>query len=152
MMSADIFICKLAHAIQLKWTFLTLKWAVFCQKILSDFSKIALNIMQLWEFCSKILTPIKSIRLIKINLSVWEAFSDNSYLFFCVHLVERVIKVEKPWFWIHSNFDFFFELHSSNLNFDFGRIWFLWPNSIKFDLKFIRIRPKLTNLGKFLTK
>jgi len=55
MMSADIFKRKRAHAIQLKWTFLTLKRAVFCLKIVSYFSKKAnpansnqnLNIMQL---------------------------------------------------------------------------------------------------------
>jgi len=55
MMSADIFKHKMAHAIQLKWTFLALKWAVFVLKIVSNFSKKAtlanskqnLNIMQL---------------------------------------------------------------------------------------------------------
>jgi len=31
-MLADIFKRKMAHAIQLKWTFLALKWAVFCLK------------------------------------------------------------------------------------------------------------------------
>jgi len=54
-MSAEIFKHKSAHAIQLKWTFLALKWAVFCLKIVSYFSKKAnpanskqnLNIMQL---------------------------------------------------------------------------------------------------------
>jgi len=54
-MSADIFKHKMAHVIQLKWTFLALKWAVFCLKIASDFSKKAtpanskqnLNLMQL---------------------------------------------------------------------------------------------------------
>ncbi len=54
-MSADIFKRKMAHAIQLKWTFLALKWAVFCLEIVSNFSKKAtpanskqnLNIMQL---------------------------------------------------------------------------------------------------------
>ncbi len=55
-MSADIFKRKMAaHAIQLKWTFLALKWAVFCLKIMSNFFKKAnpanrkqnLNIMQL---------------------------------------------------------------------------------------------------------
>jgi hypothetical protein len=57
-MSADIFKRKMVHAIQLKWTFLALKWAVFCLKIVSNFSKKAtpanskqnLNIMQLSEF------------------------------------------------------------------------------------------------------
>ncbi len=52
MMSADIFKRKMVHAIQLKWTFL----AVFCHKIVSNFSKKAtpanskqnLNTMQLW--------------------------------------------------------------------------------------------------------
>jgi len=54
-MSADIFKHKIARAIQLKWTFLALKWAAFCLKIVSKFSKKAtpannkqnLNIMQL---------------------------------------------------------------------------------------------------------
>jgi len=54
-MSADIFQHKMVHAIQLKWTFLALKWAVFCLKIVFNFSKKAtpanskqnLNIMQL---------------------------------------------------------------------------------------------------------
>jgi len=54
-MSAGIFKRKLVHAIQVKWTFLALKWAVFCLKIVSNFSKKAtpanskqnLNIMQL---------------------------------------------------------------------------------------------------------
>jgi hypothetical protein len=32
-MSADIFKRKMAPAIQLKWTFLALKWAVFCLKM-----------------------------------------------------------------------------------------------------------------------
>jgi hypothetical protein len=40
-MSADIFKRKMAHAIQLKWTFLALKWAVFCLKIVSKFYKKA---------------------------------------------------------------------------------------------------------------
>jgi len=52
---ADIFKCKMVHAIQLKWTFLVLKWAVFCLTIVSNFSKKAtpanskqnLNLMQL---------------------------------------------------------------------------------------------------------
>jgi len=38
-MSADIFKLKMVHAIQLKWTFLALKWAVFCLKIMTNFSK-----------------------------------------------------------------------------------------------------------------
>jgi len=59
-MSADIFKRKMAHdATKLKLTFSALKVAVFCLKIVSDFSKKAtppnskqnLNIMQLWEFC-----------------------------------------------------------------------------------------------------
>jgi hypothetical protein len=53
-MSADIFKRKMVHAIQLKWTFLALKWAVFVLQIVSNFSKKAtpanskqnLNIMQ----------------------------------------------------------------------------------------------------------
>jgi len=40
-MSVDISKCKMAHAIQLKWTFLALKWAVFVLKIVSNFSKKA---------------------------------------------------------------------------------------------------------------
>jgi len=32
-MSADIFKHKMAHAFQLKWTFLALKWAVFVLKL-----------------------------------------------------------------------------------------------------------------------
>jgi hypothetical protein len=40
-MSADIFKRKMAHAIQLKWMFLALKWAVFCLKIVSNVSKKA---------------------------------------------------------------------------------------------------------------
>jgi len=54
-MSANNFNRKMKHAIQLKWTFLALKWAVYCLKIVSNFSKKAtpanskqnLNIMQL---------------------------------------------------------------------------------------------------------
>jgi len=54
-MSADIFKHKMVHEIQFKWTFLALKWAVFCLKIVSNFykkgtpanSKQNLNIMQL---------------------------------------------------------------------------------------------------------
>jgi len=54
-MSADISERKMANTIQLKWTFLALKRAVFCLKIASDFSKKAtpanskqnLNIIQL---------------------------------------------------------------------------------------------------------
>jgi len=54
-MSAGIFKRKMAHAIQLKWTFLAFNWAVFVLKIVSNFSKKAtaennkqnLNIMQL---------------------------------------------------------------------------------------------------------
>ncbi len=57
-MSADIFKHKIAHAIQLKWTFLALKLAVFRCKIVSNFSKKVtpannkqnLNKMQLWIF------------------------------------------------------------------------------------------------------
>jgi len=57
-MSADIFKRKMAHAIQLKWMFLALKWAVFCLKIVSSFFKKVtpansnqnLNILKLWEF------------------------------------------------------------------------------------------------------
>ncbi len=56
-LSADIFKHKMVHAILLKWTFLALKWDVFCLKIVSNFSKKAtpanskhnLNKMQLWE-------------------------------------------------------------------------------------------------------
>ncbi len=40
-MSADIFKRKMVHAIQLKLTFLALKRAVFCRKIVSNFSKKA---------------------------------------------------------------------------------------------------------------
>jgi len=58
-MSADIFKRKMAHAIQLKLMLLALKWAVFCLKIVSNFSKKAtpanskqnLTTMQLGEFC-----------------------------------------------------------------------------------------------------
>jgi len=58
-MSADIFKRKMVHEIQLKLTFLALKWSVFCFKIVSNFSKKATpanskqnqNIIQLWEFC-----------------------------------------------------------------------------------------------------
>jgi hypothetical protein len=54
-MSADIFQCKMTHAILLKWIFLALKWPVFNLKIVSNFSKKTtpanskqnLNIMQL---------------------------------------------------------------------------------------------------------
>jgi len=53
--SADIFKLKMVLAIQLKWKFLASRWAVFCLKIVSNFSKKAtpanskqnLNIMQL---------------------------------------------------------------------------------------------------------
>ncbi len=31
----------MAHAIQLKWTFVAITWAVFCLKIVSNFSKKA---------------------------------------------------------------------------------------------------------------
>jgi len=40
-MSADILKREMAHAIQLKWTFLALKWAALCLKIVSNFSKKA---------------------------------------------------------------------------------------------------------------
>jgi len=40
-MSADIFKRKMAHTIQLKWTFLAFKWAVFGLKIVSNFSEKA---------------------------------------------------------------------------------------------------------------
>jgi len=54
-MSADIIKHEMANAIQFKWMFLALKWAVFCLKVVSNFSKKAtpanskknLNIMQL---------------------------------------------------------------------------------------------------------
>jgi len=50
-MSADIFKRKMAHAFQLKWTFLALKWAVFFVKNSVQStpanSKQNLNIMQL---------------------------------------------------------------------------------------------------------
>jgi len=54
-MSADIFKHKMAHAIQLKWTFLALKWAVFSFKNCVQFFqesnpaniKQNLNIMQI---------------------------------------------------------------------------------------------------------
>jgi len=52
-----------------------------------------------------------------------------------------------------NSFEFwFFEFHSSNLNVDFGQIWLLWPNSIKFDLKFARIWTDSTNLDQLLSK
>jgi hypothetical protein len=38
-MSADIFKHKMVHAIQLKWTFLALKWAVFVLKLCSIFPR-----------------------------------------------------------------------------------------------------------------
>ncbi len=41
MMSADIFKCKMAHAIQLKWMLLALKWAIFCLNICVQFFKKA---------------------------------------------------------------------------------------------------------------
>jgi hypothetical protein len=39
MMSADIFKRTIAHAIQLKWTFLGLKWAVFVLKLCPIFPR-----------------------------------------------------------------------------------------------------------------
>ena len=49
---------------------------------------------------------------------------------------------------IRSNsFEFrFFEFWILNLNVEFGRIRHIRPNSIEFDLKFIRIRPNSTIL------